>query len=200
MKLGISKASIQRPIPPLMLMLIIAVIGIFSYLKLPINAEPNISFPVITITVSQNGASPEEMERSVTILVEDAVASVADIRHISSTINEGESVTTLEFSLEADINKALNAVKNAISEKRSSLPKTVDEPTIEVGDSEGGAIAYYAVESSQMNETELSAFIDDRIIKELMTLDGVQKVNRLGGRNREIRVEINSEKLNSYKT
>lgn len=200
MKLGISKASIQRPIPPLMLMLIIAVIGIFSYLRLPINAEPNISFPVITITVSQNGASPEEMERSVTILVEDSVASVADIRHISSTISEGESVTTLEFSLEADINKALNAVKNAISEKRSSLPKTVDEPTIEVGDSEGGAIAYYAVESSQMNETELSAFIDDRIIKELMTLDGVQKVKRLGGRNREIRVEINSEKLNSYKT
>ena len=198
MKLGISKASIQNPIPPLML--IISVIGIFSYLKLPINAEPNISFPVLTITVTQNRASPEEMERSVTIPVEDAVASVADIRHITSSISEGESVTTLEFNLETDINKALNAVKNSISEIRASLPKTVDEPTIEVGDTEGGAIAYYAVESSQMNETELSAFIDDSIVKELLSLEGVQKVKRLGGRNREIRVEVNAEKLNAYKT
>jgi multidrug efflux pump subunit AcrB len=200
MKLGISKASIQRPIPPLMLMLIIVVIGIFSYLRLPVNAEPNISFPMLTITVNQSGASPEEIERAVTIPVEDAIASVADIRHISSSISEGESVTTLEFNLETDINKALNAVKNAISEIRASLPKTIDEPTIEVGDTEGGAIAYYAVESTELNETELSSFIDDSIVKELLTLEGVQKVKRLGGRNREIRVEINAEKLNAYKT
>ena len=188
MKLNISSWAIRSPIPTIVLFFVLTMFGIFSFQKLPINADPNVAFPVVTITVGQSGASPDELENSVTRRVEDAVAGMAGVRHISSSIIEGSSVTTVEFRLETDTDRAVNDVRNAITQIRDDLPSNITNPIVERLDTEGGALGYYVVQAPNMTQTELVWFIDDTIQRQLLALNGVQQVKRLGGEKREVRV------------
>ena len=131
--------AIRRPIPTIVLFIVLTVAGIFAFQKLPINADPNVNFPVVIITVSQSGASPDELENSVTRRVEDAVAGMAGVRHITSTITEGTSITTVEFRLETDTDRAVNDVRNAVTQIRDDLPGNITNPVVERLDTEGGA-------------------------------------------------------------
>ena len=171
-------------------------LGIRAFQALPINADPDMRFPMVNITVTQTGESADELENTVTRRVEDAVAGMAGVRHITSTITEGSSITTVEFRLETDTDRAVNDVRNAITQIRSNLPQNIDNPVVERMDTEGGALGYYAVQSPNMNQTELSWFIDDAVSRELLAVRGVQQVKRLGGEKREVRVALQSAKLN----
>ena len=99
-------------------------------------------FPMVNITVTQTGASADELENTVTRRVEDAVAGMAGVRHITSTITEGSSVTAVEFRLETDTDRAVNDVRNAITQIRGNLPQNIDNPVVERMDTEGGALGY----------------------------------------------------------
>lgn len=198
MSLNISALAIRRPIPVIVLFFTLTTLGIISFNRLPINEDPNVNFPVVTVTVTQPGASPDELENSVTRRIEDAVAGMAQVRHITSTISDGQSVTTVEFALETDTDRAVNDVRNAVSQIRSELPQSVDSPIVDRLDTEGGAILYYAVKSPNLNQTELSYFIDNEITRALLAVQGVQQVKRLGGEKREIRVLLDPIRLNSY--
>lgn len=156
MRVGISAWAIRNPIPIIVLFLSLMIFGIFSFNRLPINADPNVSFPIVTVTVSQTGASPDEMENSVTRRVEDVLSGMANVRHISSTIMQGNSITTVEFQLETDIDRAVNDVRNEISQIQSELPQNITTPVIERGDTEGGVLVYYAVTSPNKSQTELA--------------------------------------------
>lgn len=197
MNFNISSWAIRRPIPTIVLFIVLTVAGILAFQKLPINADPNVNFPVVNITVSQSGASPDELENSVTRRVEDAVAGMAGVRHITSSITEGTSTTSVEFRLETDTDRAVNDVRNAITQIRDDLPANITNPVVERMDSEGGALGYYAVQSANMTQTELSWFIDDAVSRQLLAVSGVQQVKRLGGEKREIRVALRAEKLNA---
>lgn len=172
-------------------------LGIRAFQALPINADPDMRFPMVNITVTQTGASADELENTVTRRVEDTVAGMAGVRHITSTITEGSSVTAVEFRLETDTDRAVNDVRNAITQIRGNLPQNIDNPVVERMDTEGGALGYYAVQSPNMNQTELSWFIDDAVSRELLAVNGVQQVKRLGGEKREVRVALQSAKLNA---
>ncbi|WP_443090939.1 efflux RND transporter permease subunit [Basfia succiniciproducens] len=197
MNFRISAWAIRNPIPIIVLFLLLTIMGIRSFQALPINADPNISFPAVNITISQTGASPDELENSVTRRVEDAVAGMAGVRHITSSITEGTSTTSVEFRLETDTDRAVNDVRNAITQIRGDLPQNIDNPIVERMDTEGAALGYYAVQSPNMNQTELAWFIDDAVSRELLAVNGVQQVKRLGGEKREIRVALQSTKLNA---
>lgn len=197
MNFNVSSWAIRRPIPTIVLFIVLTLAGIFSFQKLPINADPNTNFPVVNITIDQSGASPDELENAVTRRVEEAVAGMAGVRHISSTITEGTSVTTVEFRLETDTDKAVNDVRNAVSQIQSDLPSNITAPVVERVDTEGGALGYYAVQSPDMTQTELAWFIDDAVSRQLLAVSGVQQVKRLGGEKREIRVALRADKLNA---
>ena len=143
----LSSWAIRRPIPTIVLFLLLTVMGIFSFLQLPVNATPNVSFPIVTVSVSRAGASPDEMENSVTRQVETAVAGMAGVRHITSEISDGISVTTVEFRLGTDTDRAVNDVRNAVTQIRADLPQGIDEPLVERVEVDGGALCYYARES-----------------------------------------------------
>ncbi len=196
--MNISSLAIKNPIQTIVLFVVLCVMGIIGFYKLPINAEPNVNFPIVNVTVTQNGASPDELENSVTRYVENAVAGMANVRHVTSTITDGQSLTEIEFSLETDLDRAVNDVRNTISAIRDELPKSVDTPNVERMDADGGAILYFSISSPNMTDTELTYFIDDTVVKDLLTVDGVQKVTRLGGSKREIRVEPYPEQLIAY--
>ena len=193
----ISSWAVRRPVPVIVLFLALSVFGVISFIRLPINADPSVQFPVVIVSVSQSGAAPKELEKTVTRKIEDALFGMAGIRHVSSEITGGSSVTTAEFSLETDIDRAVNDVRNLMSQIRSELPGGIDEPQVERVDTEGGAIAYYSVQSADLNEAQLSKFIDDEVKNRLLSAQGVQQVKRLGGAKQEILVALSAQAINS---
>lgn len=199
MKLQISTWAIKNPVQTIILFFALSIAGISSFFKLPINANPIINFPIVTVTVTQSGASPTELENSVTKLVERAVSGLPGIRHINSIITDGTSTTIVEFNLTVDSNIAVSDIREQLSQIRADLPQTIDEPLINRIDVEGGAILNYSVQSNNKNLTDISWFVDDKISKSLLMVAGVQKVSRLGGAEREIIVEVNPSKLDAYK-
>ena len=116
------------------------------------------------------------------------MSGLADVRHVSSTISEGSSATTVEFAIETDVDRAVNDVRNAISQIRDELPAGIDTPIVERVDIEGGVLAFYSIGSANLNQSEISHLIDNEIKRRLLAILGVQQVKRLGGVTREIRV------------
>ncbi|MBI6548344.1 efflux RND transporter permease subunit [Xenorhabdus lircayensis] len=199
MKFQLSEWAIRKPIPTIVIFLALTVAGLFSFFKLPINANPVINFPVVTVTVTQDGSSPSELENAVTQPIERAVSGLPGIRHINSTITDGVSITIVEFNLKVDPNVAISDIREQITQIRAELPQTIDEPMINRIDVEGGAILNYAVQSKDKDLTELSWFVDDTLSKKLLMVPGVQKIARLGGTSREILIEPDPVKLAALK-
>lgn len=195
MSFQVSSWAIRRPIPTLVLFFLLAVVGISAFVRLPINANPRVDFPVVTVAVTLPGAASSELENAVTRRVENVIAGIAGIRHMSSTLSDGTSLTTVEFQLGVDPDRATNDVREAVTEVRTALPPAVLEPRISRVDVEGGAILYYAVDSAELSTVELSWFVDDTVSRALLATPGVQRVQRMGGVDREIRIELKPDRL-----
>ena len=165
MNWNISAWSIRQPVPSLVLFLVLMTLGIFSFAELPITRFPNIDVPIVQVRVYQSGAAPSELETQVTKKVEDAVASIPNIKHITSTITEGQSTTMIQFQLEVNVDRAATDVKDALARIRSDLPRTIEEPIVNRVDIEGLPIMTYAVRAPAMTPEELSWFVDDTVIR-----------------------------------
>jgi multidrug efflux pump subunit AcrB len=192
---NISAWAIRKPVPTIVLFVVLTLMGIASFLRLPVNANPSVSFPIVTVTITQPSAQPGEMETQVTRRVEGVASGLVGVSHIRSTITDGVSTTTVEFKIGTDPDRAANDVREAVAQIRADLPQSIQEPIVSRLDVDGSAIVYYAVRAPHMSEVELSWFVDDTITSELLTLPGVQKVQRLGGVSREVRVSLNPERL-----
>ena len=195
MRLNVSAWSIRTPIPSIVLFIVLMILGVFSFQTLPITRFPNIDIPIVSVTVTQAGAAPSELQNQVTKRVEDAIAGVNGVKHIISTIAEGISTTTIEFRLEINSDRAVNDVKDAIAKIRADLPRTIDEPITQRIEIAGLPIVTYAVSAPAMTPEELSWFVDDVVARELQSLAGVGGVTRVGGVDREIRVTLNLDRL-----
>ena len=122
---NMSAWAIRHPTLPIVLFVVLTFIGIVSFKRLPINLNPDLTFPIIIVQVSQPGAAPSEIETQITQKVEGAVRSVADVRNISSRASEGVSFTTVEFQIGTPIDRALNDVRDSVGKVRSDLMDTV---------------------------------------------------------------------------
>ena len=198
MSFHLSSWSIKNPVPIIVTFLILSVVGIASFLGLGINNSPNIDIPAVSVTVTQRGAGPTELESQVTKKIEDAVASLDNLDKITSTVSDGTSFTLIEFILGTDANQAANEVQNALSQIRQDLPPDINEPIVKKLKFAGGAIMTYAVASEKRSVEELSNLVDRTIIPELLNLEGVGQIERLGGLDREIRVDLNPSRLQAY--
>lgn len=195
---NISSWAIRNPIPPIVLFAVLTVMGLIAFMRMPINNMPDISVPSVIVTVSQPGASPTEMEMQVTQRIEGAVASVGNVRNITSRTIEGTAFVIVEFQIGTPVDRAVNDVRDAVSKVRSELPEGILEPTIERMDMEGGAMSYIVVSTTDMTAEELSWFVDSTVSKRLLTLGGVAQVQRIGGVSREIRVDLDPSRLQAY--
>jgi multidrug efflux pump subunit AcrB len=195
MALNVSAWSIRKPIPPLVLFIVLIVLGMVSLKTLPITQMPNIDIPIVTITVTQTGAAPSELETQVTKNVENAAAGVVGVKHITSSISDGVSVTTVEFQLETPADRAVNDIRNAMANIRSELPQSIEEPSIQRVDVEGMAIVTYAASIPSRTAEQVSWFVDDVIAGALQDVRGVAQVKRAGGVDREIRVSLLPDRL-----
>lgn len=188
MRLNISAWAIRNPIAPLVLFLVLVVLGLVSFRGLAVTRMPNIDVPIVSVTITQGGAAPSELQTQVTKWVEDSIAGVRGVKHITSAITEGSSVTTVEFRLEVNTDRAVNDVKDAISKIRINLPRTIDEPIIQRVEITGLPILIYGVTSPAMTPADLSWFVEDKVARTLQGVKGVGGVERVGGVSREIRI------------
>ncbi len=195
--MNLSGWSIRRPIPVIVLFLVLTLGGLVSFGQLGIDENPNIEFPAITVTVTQTGAGPEELENQVTKPVEDAVAGLGDIDSINSTVRDGASTTVISFVLGTDVDRATNDVRDAVTRIRQDLPGSIQEPVIRRLEFGGGVVMTYAVNSEQRSVEELSDLVDRTISQEILTVEGVARVDRVGGVDPEIRVDLDPQQLNA---
>ncbi|CAJ0707838.1 efflux RND transporter permease subunit [Ralstonia sp. 22111] len=193
--MNFSAWAIRKPIPSILLFILITVAGLVSFKMLSIQNFPDIDFPAVSVTASLPGATPTQMETEVTRKIEDSIASIGAIKHITSTINDGSSTTMVEFQLEKDVQEAVNDVRDAVSRIRAQLPSDVQEPVISRVTFASMPVLTYAVEASDMDAEDLSWFVDNTVNKRLLSVHGVAKVTRQGGVDREVRVQLDPVRL-----
>lgn len=195
MSFHVSVWSIKNPVPTIVTFLVLGLFGFFTFTTLGIDQTPNIDIPVVNVTVTQPGAGPTELETQVTRPVEDAVAGLGNIDNVRSTVTEGESTTTIAFDLGTNTDRATNDVRNAIDRIRQDLPQDINEPVVTRLEFAGGAVMAYAVSSPQRSVEELSELVDRRIGRALLSVPGVSQVDRWGGVDREVRVDLDPGRL-----
>lgn len=193
----ISEWSIHHPVPVIVLFLLLTIAGLWSFFNLGIDESPNIDVPVVVVTVVQPGAAPSELETQITRKIEDAVAGIGNIKHINSSVNEGASATSIEFELGTNIDRAVNDVRNEVSKVRMQLPQGIEEPVISRVDFVGGPFVSFTVESPTRSLEDLSWVVDNDIARALLSVKGVGQVQRSGGIDREVRVNLDPSRLES---
>ncbi|ABD86455.1 efflux RND transporter permease subunit [Rhodopseudomonas palustris] len=194
-RMNISAWSIRHPLPSIVFSIILLALGWVSFTKLAITRLPSADIPVISVSVSQFGAAPAELEAQVTKTIEDGVSGVEGVRHIASSITDGLSVTTIQFALETNTDRALNDIKDAVTRVRSQLPQNVNEPLIQRVDVIGLPIVTYAAISPGKTPEQLSWFVDDVVKRALQGVRNVAQVERIGGVEREILVSLDPDRL-----
>ena len=195
---NISSWSIKNPIPIILLFTLLTIAGMLSFSNMRINQNPDIDFPLVLVTAARPGAAPSEMEIQVTRLIEDSLAGLSGVRHINSQVMDGVSTTTIEFELGTDTERATNDVRNAMSGLRADLPQDMQEPSVQRIDITGDALITWVVSSQTMTPEQISWFVDNDISRALLAIKGVGEVNRGGGVDREVAVELDPDRLASY--
>ncbi len=192
----ISSWSIRNPIPTIIFFVVMTIVGALGFGAMRVNNWPDIDLPYVVVTVIRSGAAPQELQNQVTRIVEDSVSGLGGVRHINSTVNEGASTTVVEFTLDTDLEKATNDVRNAVAGVRGNLPSDVQDPIISrVDNAAGGALLTYTIRASNMTPEQLSWYVDNDVSKRVLSVKGVSQLNRDGGVDREIRVELDPAKL-----
>lgn len=198
MALRISSWAIKRPLIPIVIFLGLVFTGLMSFSRIPVNGMPNVNIPVVNVSVILPGASPAEIESQITLRVENALAGIGNIKHISSNISDSVSSTKIEFQLGTDINQALSKVRDQMIGIRVLLPKGSEEPLIQSVDADVVPILTFAIKAPQRSIEQSTLLVDSKISQSLLAIKGVAKVQRQGGVGREIRIALDPIKLQSY--
>ncbi len=196
--MNVSLWGIRNPLPAGLVFVVLCVAGFYGFRQLPISSLPDIALPTISVTVNLPGATPSQLETDVTRRVEDAVASISDIDKITSAVSEGTSITRIEFELGRDVDRALDEVRDAVTRIRSDLPGDINEPVIARQNLIGGTLLGLSLQSDRLAADELSWFIDDTVTKALFGIPGVGSVTRTGGVDREVRIALRPQVLQSF--
>jgi hydrophobe/amphiphile efflux-1 (HAE1) family protein len=196
--MNFSAWSIRNPVAPILAFVILMVVGWQSFNSLPITRFPNIDVPLVAVTTVQAGAAPAELETQVTKKIEDAVSGITGVKNVISTVTDGVSTTAVEFSMDIATDKAVQDVKDAVDQIAGDLPADAEAPTVTKIDVEGQAIMTFAVSAPEMSLEELSWFVDDTVKRALQGKSGVGRVDRYGGADREIRIELDQARLDSF--
>ena len=196
--MNFSTWSIRQPVPAIAAFLVLLMMGLYSFSRLAVTAMPNIDLPLVSIVVSQPGAAPSELVRQVIQPIEDEVASIVGVRHINSTATDSSARIYVEFELETDTDRAVNDVKDAVANVRADLPDSIMEPLVHRIDISGMAILTYAVSDPGMSIEQLSDFVDDVVARDLSDVPGVASIDRIGGADRQINVELDPGRIQAF--
>ncbi|MFL6210587.1 MAG: efflux RND transporter permease subunit [Pyrinomonadaceae bacterium] len=193
----LAEICVRRPVFATVIVLLLTVIGGFSFFTLGVDRFPKIDLPTVTVSTSNQGAAPEEMETEVTDVVEGAVNSVPGIDEMRSTSSQGRSNVTLTFNLEIDPEVATQEVRDKVSTIVGRLPDTADPPVVTKADPDSQPVIQYAI-SAPRSSIELTDLVEHQIQERVESADGVGDVFIYGGRTRQIKVYLDPDRMRAY--
>jgi len=196
--MNFSAFSIRNPVPAILLFAMLAVGGLLAFKHLPVQNFPDMDLPTIKITATLDGAAPAQLETEVARTIEDNLASLSYLDHVTTTITDGTVSISVSFKLEKDSETALNEVRNAVDSAQADLPAQMQTPSVTKVTVQSSALVTYAIRSTALNETELSWFIDNDLTKALLSVPGVGQVNRIGGVDREVHVDLDPTTMAAF--
>ena len=193
--MNFSAFSIRNPIPAILLFILLSIAGVLAFKAIGVQDFPDIELPMVTVEAQLPGAAPATLETEVARKLENSIATLQGIKNLYTKILEGVVVITIEFVLEKDPMEAVNDVRDAVARVRAELPADVRDPTVVRSTTAGKPLLTYAVTSKQIDEEALSWFVDNTVAKQLLTVNGVGRVKRMGGLTREVRVELDAARM-----
>ncbi len=203
--MNFSALSIRNPIPAIMLFALLTFAGLLAYKANKVQDFPDIELPIVTITASLDGAAPAQLETEVARKIEDSVATLQGVKNIYTTVLDGVATVTVEFILEKDTAEAVNDVRDAVSRVRADMPPEMRDPTISKSMTAGRVVLTFTAEANKSaasagpDDQDLSWFVDNLVSKRLLSVPGVGQVTRVGGVNREVRVELDDARMAALK-
>ncbi|NTV97064.1 MAG: efflux RND transporter permease subunit, partial [Thiobacillus sp.] len=192
---NVSSWSIKNPIPAILLFALLTVLGVIAFRAMKIQQFMDIDLPMVTVTAALPGAAPGQLETEVARKIENAVATISDVKHIYAKVQDGVATVTVEFRLEKPTQEAVDDVRDAVSRIRSDLPGDLRDPVIARVNLAGMPILTYTVASTRMDDEALSWFVDNTVAKRMLSVPGVGAVARVGGVSREVRIELDPARL-----
>ena len=190
--------SIKRPVLATVMSLAIILIGVISFLRLPVREYPNIDAPIVSVRTVYPGASAEIMESQVTQPLEDSLAGIEGIRTIKSISREEVSQITVEFLLERDVDAAANDVRDRVARVRGQLPTETKDPVVAKVEADAQAVLWLAFSSTRHSALEITDYADRNIIDRLQALPGVASVIIGGERRYAMRLWLDRDRMAAY--
>jgi HAE1 family hydrophobic/amphiphilic exporter-1 len=194
----LAEICIQRPVFAVMLILALVVVGSVSYTKLGVDRFPNVDLPIVSVRTILPGASPEEIESTITKRVEDAVATVEGIDLMRATSTESTSILTITFNLKRDIDVAAQDVRDAVATVISFLPREAKAPLIKKLDTDASPVVSLVLAGSK-TPRELFEIADRAVRESIESVSGVGQVQVIGGQQRAINVWVDANRLAAYR-
>ena len=188
--MNVSAWSIRNPVPSILLFILLTVVGLIGFKKLQVQDFPDMDLPTIKVSASLEGAAPAQLETEVARKLEDKLASLSKLDHVTTTITDGSVSMSVSFDIDKNSEEALNEVRNAIDGAKADLPSSMASPTVSKMTSAGSALLTFTVESTQLDEQDLSWFVDNDVTKAMLAVKGVSSVARVGGVDREVHVDL----------
>ncbi|MBV9958884.1 MAG: efflux RND transporter permease subunit, partial [Acidobacteria bacterium] len=193
----LAEICVRRPVFATVIVLLLTVIGGFSFFTLGVDRFPKIDLPTVNVSTTNQGAAPEEIETEVTDIIEGAVNTVPGIDEMRSTSSQGRSQVTITFNLEKNPDIATQEVRDKVSTVVNRLPETADAPIITKSDPDSQPVIQYAI-SAPRSSIELTDLVQRQIQERLESASGVGEVVVYGGRQREIKVYLDPERLRAF--
>ncbi len=193
----LAEICVHRPVFATVIVLFLTVVGGFSFFTLGVDRFPKIDLPTVSVSTSNPGAAPEQMESEVTDLIESVVNTVPGIDEMRSSSSQGRSNVTLTFNLEKDPDIAVQEVREKVAGVIDRLPENADPSEVRKSDPDSSPVLMYAI-SAPRSVVELTDLVDKQIQQRIQSADGVGEVVIWGGRAREIKVYVNPDRLRAY--
>jgi hydrophobic/amphiphilic exporter-1 (mainly G- bacteria), HAE1 family len=189
--------SIRRPVAATIMVAALVVFGLIGLFRLGVSLYPDVDFPMVTVTTLWENARPEEVDNEITDIIEDAVSSVSEVKHIVSQSLQGRSRVTIEFELTKDLDVAAQEVRDKVSARIHRLPSRAETPVIDKLDINANPIMWLSVTGQQAIE-DLTKIADEQIRPMLQKIPGVGEVRLGGGRAKEVQIRLYRERLAAY--
>jgi HAE1 family hydrophobic/amphiphilic exporter-1 len=193
----LAEICVRRPVFATVIILLLTVIGGFSFFTLGVDRFPKIDIPTVSVSTSNPGAAPQEIETEITDIIEGVVNTVPGIDEMRSSSAQGRSNVTINFNLEKDPDLATQEVRDKISTVINRLPETADPPVVRKADPDSQPVLVYAI-SAPRSSIELTDLVQNQIQERIESADGVGEVVVFGGRQREIKVYVEPDRLRAY--
>ncbi|MFE3839483.1 efflux RND transporter permease subunit [Pseudogemmobacter sonorensis] len=196
--MNFSAWAIRNPVPPILLFILLTITGLMAFQRLDVQNFPDMDLPTISVSARLDGAAAAQMETEVARPIEDALTGLALLDSVRTTVSDGSVKITVAFQVGKDPQVALDEVRSAVDQTQSDLPAEMDAPSVTKQTLNAAPLVTFTVASDRLDEAELSWFIDNQVARALMAVDGVGEVSRLGGVDREIRVELDAARIAGF--